>query len=386
MSWLSIMPDDTERRRQEITAKFGELALRDVPLQELLDRAVRAVNAGTSARYVNVLEYRPERDDLLVRAGTGWKNGVVGHAALSSDLRSPPGYAFRMRQSVHIRDLRRQDEFEWAPLLREHGVVSLINVPITNDQFTYGVLEADEMAPHGWSEADADFLNGLAHLLSLAIQRKKTEEQRELLFREVQHRVKNNLQLIVAMLNMHARHAGDPESRRGFAELAQRVAVIGSVYQMLVTSRHVDRVGTRAYLSELCAKLELLAPDDTVQVEGRFDDRPMLLDDAIPLGLIVNELVTNSIKHAFGPAGGSVTVELRFAEDDGQGTLIVADNGRGMAADAADHLGLQIVRHLVRQLSGTMTRRPNAPGAVFEVRFRPAARGRLAPMKGSEQP
>lgn len=378
MDQSSAVEQELDRKRHEVTAEFGTTALRDIPLQELLDTAVRCLRLGVDARYVKILEYRPETDDLLLRAGVGWREGVVGQARLSCDLHSPPGRAFRTGEPIRIRDIRNQDVYEWAPLLREHGIVSLINVPIMNDDFIYGVLEVDATRPHDWSDADTHFLFSFAHLLTAAIKRRKAEEQRELLFRELQHRVKNNLQLIVSLLNVHARSATDRQARRNFEELAHRVGVVGSVYQMLATSRRIDRVSIRAYLSELCAKLELLAPNDRpIHIEGTFEDEAVLVDDAVPIGLIVNELVTNSVEHAFDERGGLVRVGLSFGPDRLAGTLSVSDDGHGIAPGTPRHLGLQIVHLLAGQLSGSVTQRDQARGTCFVITFRLTAKARL---------
>lgn len=369
---------ELDSKRYALTAAFGATALHDIPVEELFDAAIRCVRRGVAARHVTILEYHPETDDFLVRAGVGWHDGIVGHGRLPSDPRSPSGHAFRTGTPVRIRDMRDQDRYESSTLLREHRIVSLVNVPIMNDEFAYGVLEVEATTPHDWSDDDTNFLSSIAHLLTAAIKRKRAKSERDALVRELQHRVKNNLQFVVSLLNAHARSATDPRSRRSFEELAHRVGVVGSVYQILATNKRIDRVSIRAYLSELCAKLELLIPPDRpIHIEGRFDDAAILVDDAIPIGLIVNELVTNSVEHAFGERGGLVRVELSLGPERLSGTLTVSDDGRGMAPGTPHRLGLQIIHLLAGQLSGSLTQPPARHGTRFVIAFRLTAKDRL---------
>jgi signal transduction histidine kinase len=163
-------------RHREIMAAFGSKALQPGDFDALLQEACERTAESIGVEHAKILEYRAESDDLLVRAGIGWAENVVGQARLSAKMRSPPGRAYRTGAPVFIEDIRAATEFEYSELLRAHGVVALVNVPIKTDGFTYGVLEADADAPRRFSDDDRNFLLGFANLIAAAVERKRHDE------------------------------------------------------------------------------------------------------------------------------------------------------------------------------------------------------------------
>src|SRR5262249_18052487 len=146
---------------------------------ELLKNAVDYVRDGLTVHYVKVLKYRADRGDLLIVDGVGWKPGVVGTQSLPVGLASPPGRAWQLCEPVLISDLRASKEYEYSPLLKEHNIITLINVPIVAERETWGVLEADSRTPGAVDEYDAQFLHVFARILGEAIQRTAIDEERE---------------------------------------------------------------------------------------------------------------------------------------------------------------------------------------------------------------
>src|SRR5690606_12435712 len=121
----------------------AHLAAHRLPADGLLETAVAQIARGVEIDHVKLMRYRPEAGDLLLVAGIGWEEGVVGHATFGVDLSSPPGHAFQTGQPVHILDLPRSDQYRMSATLREHGIVSVLNVPVQIDGATWGVLEVD---------------------------------------------------------------------------------------------------------------------------------------------------------------------------------------------------------------------------------------------------
>jgi PAS domain S-box-containing protein len=161
--------------RTALIAGLGAHALEAVDLATLLGEACQRAAAGARVCRAKVLEHLAADDLLLVRAGVGWREGVVGRAALGSGMRSPAGRAFRTGEPVAIADLRAQDEFEHSALLREHGIVSLLNVPIRTSDETWGIFEVDAEEPRQWDEDAVNFLLSLAHLLGAALRGRAAE-------------------------------------------------------------------------------------------------------------------------------------------------------------------------------------------------------------------
>ncbi|MFC0407772.1 sensor histidine kinase [Roseomonas elaeocarpi] len=159
------------RRQQELAAHFATFALRASELQPTLDELCRVVAAGLRTDHAKVLEWQPATGRLLVRAGVGWRPGVVGHATLGADDLSPAGYAFQTGQAVISDHLEDETRFRTPALLAEHGIHSAINVLVGDEGRRFGVLEADASERKRFTQVDSDFLQGLASTLGLVVER-----------------------------------------------------------------------------------------------------------------------------------------------------------------------------------------------------------------------
>lgn len=184
-------------------------------------------------------------------------------------------------------------------------------------------------------------------------------QQRDLLLREVYHRVKNNLQLVDSLIGMQARAITDPQAKDAMQVLRRRVHALGLVHHQLMDSRNLKTFEIGPFLQELSDNLVEASSWRKVGLDVRAMPLDVGLDIAIPLGLIVTELVSNSLKHAFPGGEGHISVVVEPAED-GKIAVIVADDGQGQAgretqADPARMgAGTGIVATLVEQLRGTM--------------------------------
>ncbi|NBB72883.1 MAG: PAS domain S-box protein [Bacteroidetes bacterium] len=196
--------------------------------------------------------------------------------------------------------------------------------------------------------------------------RKQAEErlkaslrEKEVLLREIHHRVKNNLQIISSLLHLQSKQIEHAAARTLFAESQSRIRSMALIHERLYQSDDLAQVDFAAYLDGLTEHLfrSYNVRRDTIACELQADGGSLSVDRAIPCGLIVNELVANALKHAF-PDGRSGTIRVRYAEEDDTAHLIVADDGVGtpedVEADASDSLGLRLVRGLVQQLDGSL--------------------------------
>ena len=208
-------------------------------------------------------------------------------------------------------------------------------------------------------------------------------QEREILIREVHHRVKNNLQLVSSMLNLQSSRLEDPAEARMLDAARHRIGTISLLYEHLLRNEHVAEVQMDGYLRTLTGFLAALSPEITIDLKA--DAVVLDIDRAIPCGLLVNELVTNAIEHAFPEQGrGHVTVALNqeTVEETVQSAegglppqqleLTVCDNGTGITDDVdtenPETLGLQFVHALVAQLAGRLTIETGA-GTRVRVRF-----------------
>jgi PAS domain S-box-containing protein len=211
------------------------------------------------------------------------------------------------------------------------------------------------------SSADAPDIVCVAQDISA---RKEAEEQlrdslqeKEVLLREIHHRVKNNLQVIASLLHVQSKKVEDENARRLFAESQDRIRSMAFIHERLYQSDDLAQVDFGAYLDRLTEHLYrshgVALRDVTCHLET--DSAVLGVDRAIPAGLIINELVSNALEHAF-PEDSTGTINVSFTTEDEVGTIVVADDGVGID-DAADleserTLGMRLVNGLVRQLRG----------------------------------
>ena len=157
-------------RQQAAIARFGNLALRERDLTKILSEAARACAEGLEVPFSKVWRYRAEENDLLVVAGHGWQDGVIGHVVWCADMPSPQGRAFITGHPSIIRDLQEDAGFDPPPFYAAHGIVSIIDVVIrgSGDE-PFGVLEIGSNQRHDYDQHDVGFLAAFAGLLAEAI-------------------------------------------------------------------------------------------------------------------------------------------------------------------------------------------------------------------------
>jgi PAS domain S-box-containing protein len=196
-------------------------------------------------------------------------------------------------------------------------------------------------------------------------------KERDVLLREVYHRVKNNLQIIDGFIVMQARQLADPAARAALLGLRNRLQSLALVHHQLMHSKNLRTFDISPFLQELTGNLLEGAAADGVRLSIHAVPLDVDLDFAIPLGLLVAELVTNSLKHAFPLGKGTIAVSLERAPD-GDLALVVSDDGQGRRANGAPGaarpgLGETIIKGLVEQLGGTQIS-GGAQGARTEIR------------------
>jgi PAS domain S-box-containing protein len=209
-------------------------------------------------------------------------------------------------------------------------------------------------------------------------ERKKSEErlraslkEKEVLLKEIHHRVKNNLQVINSLLNLQGATLNDPAMKALFGESQNRIRSMALIHEVLYRSQDLAAVPFGEYSRLLLRQLISTYAVSDVRTEVRVQDFALGVDQAIPCGLLLNELVSNALKHAF-PRGGAGCVSLEIGEHEGLCTIRVSDDGVGLPegfdAYHSKTLGMQLLTTLTRQLEGQLTITSDA-GATFCVTF-----------------
>jgi PAS domain S-box-containing protein len=209
-------------------------------------------------------------------------------------------------------------------------------------------------------------------------QLKASLHEKEALLKEIHHRVKNNLQVISSLLALQARAVTDETTKKKFQESRDRIHSMALLHESLYQSDNLAWIDFPEYIKQLAAHLfrSYGVTAERIRLRAELDRLFLNMDTAVPCGLIINELISNSLKYAF-PEGreGEIHVELRETADR-TADLTVADDGVGLAPGFdwvnARSLGLRLVRTLAQQLDASLEM-GEGPGTRFHLRFRPAA-------------
>ena len=364
-------------RQQEILAELGVHALQGKPFLDLLDQTARLTAEGMEAEFCKVLEYISAENRFLVRAGVGWQEGIVGVATIGADLESPSGFALRTGKPVISNHLENEQRFRTPELLLEHGIRRAMNVILQGEGSPYGVLEVDSRSEGEFGEHDIAFLQGAANILGMAIERQRYErhlkaalDRHQVLLKEISHRVKNSLQIVSSMLHLQASTADDEGITAQLADASSRVSAVGRAYERLAYDGDVENIDLRTYLQAVCADAMNASCNCKLHFDGA-DGIWLYADRAISLALIVNELVTNAVKHAF-PNGHEGHIFVRLVRQDANTALVsVRDDGIGLPPDfdlgMGKGLGMRIVTALAKQLGADIARNPQVDGNEFVV-------------------
>ena len=270
-------------------------------------------------------------------------------------------------------------------------------VPILQREHLWGLLCAYHCSePRYWRQFEVDLLQQLATHVAIAIQqselyqqvqselaeRKRAEEEiiaslkeKDILLKEVHHRVKNNLQTISSLLRLQCDYIKDEKTLALFNESQSRIRSMALIHEKLYQSKDLFRIDFAEYIRELAANLlrSYSASSQPITLRINAQDIWLNIDTAIPCGLIINELFLNSLKHAFTPTiqKPEIFIEIHSSHVD-EFTLIIGDNGVGLPQDLdfrnTESLGLQLVCTFTEQLEGTINL-DNSKGTTFIIEF-----------------
>ena len=364
-------------RQQEILAELGVGALQGPGFDQLLEDTARLTAEGLRTEFCKVLEYIPTENRLLVRAGIGWEPGVVGVVSIGADLASPAGFALKTGKPVISNHLENEERFRTPQLLVEHGIHRAMNVILQGDGQPFGVLEVDSRSEDEFVEHDLAFLQGAANILGMAIERERHErslnaalERQQFLLKEMNHRVKNSLALVVGMLRLQARENSHPEFAQQLEDATLRVGAIARVHEQLYQSADVERFDVGRYIEAICKDLGASFGQCEIHVQAQAGII-ISTDRAISSALIVNELVSNAAKHAYqGKGAGNVWVNIAATGVDSF-FIAIRDEGGGLPEGfqfgKGKGLGARMVRALAEQLNASLEVVAHQPGVEFVV-------------------
>lgn len=345
-------------RQQTALARFGEFALYSETLDAVLQEGTRMVADGLDTEFAKILELEPN-GLLLVKAGVGWRPGIVGRQVVEPVDGSLEVVALASREPVITVNVDDEKRFRVAEFVLAHGVRSFVNVnvPGAPGEPSYGILEVDSTEARQFTADDVDFLRTYANLIAAAVQRfrilselRERAAEKQRLLEELQHRVKNNLQMIMSLIRLQANTAASSDARQELEKIAARIDTLRIVHDKLHASQEIDRIELGGYLTELSNSLLRFHQGGSRSVRLITDTQRLLVSaqTAIPLGLITNEFITNSLKHAFPEGAGTIGVRLEHL-DEAAARLVLWDDGRGLPATRGGGTGMSLINSLATQ-------------------------------------
>lgn len=297
---------ELERRlaQQKAVARFGSFALGENDLEKVLGGAVGIAAEVLGVPLSKILQFSDTADHLVLRAGIGWSDGLMGHGVVGIERASQAGFTLLADQPVIVRDLLAETRFDGPQLLHDHGVRSGISVVIPGSSVRpFGVFGIHTRELRDFDQTDAEFLQSLANIVASAARQVAAADHQTLLVREMAHRAGNMLQLVnsIATQTFNA-DADNMIARNAFSERLSALARSNYV---------VARGGwTSTRFAELVE--ETLRPfGGRVRAEGRDILLPPEL--CFDMGLVLHELATNSVKYgSLGRDDGTIGVEWSF--------------------------------------------------------------------------
>lgn len=251
-----------------------------------------------------------------------------------------------------FRNLKKSGEMYWER-------IKITPVVDCNDRITNFIAMKDDIS----LEKEKD--SRLEHSL----------REKEMMLKEIHHRVKNNLQIVISLLNLQASSAGDSKLKSQLTISQNRVRSMALIHQMLYRSCDLSKIDIEEYLLSIAGQLLSTYDDkkDKVRIKIEAKDIHFSIETAVPFGLLINELLTNSLKHAF-PGGRKGNIEISLSEtgkekyelsyfEDGVGIPLTLVNGHVLS------FGMQLIDMLVSQLDGSISRLPSE-GTAYSIKFR----------------
>lgn len=367
VSWLMVL------------SKVGQSVTSILDLDQVLRRIVDTAVYLTHADEGFLALVDGQSDQLRLRAARDIDRNHSTLLNLSINY-STAGTAVRTGRPVRMQSNAPDSSLKISTGYLVH---SLLHVPIFLKDKALGVLSVDNrLSQQPFTEMDETLLAALADYAAVAIEnarlyeqaqlelaeRKRAEAQLEaslkektVLLQEIHHRVKNNLQVIISLLNLHSNYISDSQLRSALQDSQYRIRTMALIHQKLYQSTNLAEINVGDYIRDLAASLfrSYQAEAHRIYLRLQIDDFFLAMDPAVTCGLILNELISNALKHAFPEGrGGEIRIEFR-AGPAGQLSLVVADNGAGFPPQVnfyqSETLGLQLVNALVTQLNGTIT-------------------------------
>src|SRR5215207_7744526 len=377
---------ETRTRQQAVVAELCLRALANDDLQALMEDEVASVARTLRVEYVKIVELLPGGEELLMRAGVGWEEGLVGSARESAGLGSQAGYTLLVNEPVIVEDLRTETRFNPPPLVQERGGVSGMTVVIPGREEPFGVLGAHSRSRRSFSEDDVNFLQAVANVIATAIERQETEKkllevretERSRIARDLHDEALQDLSGALVEAQQIQSISESSESARRLVRLVATLDRIGPQLRGAIYDLRLEGEQDKLFPELLESLVELhrgMAPesDITLEVHDGVLSGP-LGERGRQLLRIMGEALTNVRRHSGAShvrVGVGITEGKLWAEveDDGRGfDAAQQQEGSEQALSATGGLGIRGMRERARAVGGDLQIESD-PETGTKVRF-----------------
>ena len=358
--------------------KASQAISSEIVLDNLLSKMMEIVMENTGAQK-SILCLQQNSSLIVAACATVFPKPKIElpQIPLSSHSEIPKtiiNYVRSTSKTVILGQSERDDIFAKDPYIVEHQMISVLSMPIIYKNQLQGIVYLENTSiENAFTAEKLDILQVLLSQVSISIENarlyknledhasvQKSLQQKEILLKEIHHRVKNNLLVVSSLLEMQSSHIEEPEITKLLENCQNRVTSMALVHQHLYGSSELDRIDFAQYIISLlenlayaqgCAERNIILHQDIDAIE-------LNIETANPCGLIINELISNSLEHGFvNRSGGNIWLELKRCDNE-QISLIVRDDGDGFPEHVdlynSDSLGLELVCTLVEQIDGAI--------------------------------
>lgn len=359
-------------RQQEVVTDLGQQALEDEDLDQLMHDASVAVAEELDNDYCKVLELLPGGDEVFLRQGVGWREGLVGNATVPTDLDSQAGYTLISEEPIIVEDLRTESRFSGPELLTSHDVISGISVIIGTVDEPWGILGTHTTEERNFTEYDVNFVKSVANLLAAAIERQEYQNELEATIAQLEasndrleqfayaasHDMQEPLRMVSSYLQLIDDRYEDVLDEDGQEFLEYAVGGAERMREMingLLEYSRVDKgeefapTDCNRIVDEVMEGLQVTIDESDAEITT--DSLPTVHADEGQLMQVFQNLLANAIKyHGEEPPQIEITAELTHQE----WVISVQDNGIGIDREGADKIFDVFQRlHSRQERSGT---------------------------------
>ena len=380
-----LAEQEIERRthQQAVVAELGLRALANDDLQDLMDDAATLVAQTLGVEYAKVVELLPGGQELLMRAGVGWKEGLVGEARESAGEGSEAGYTLHSDEPVIMKDLSTEERFATTPLLAEHGVVSGMSVVIHGREAPFGALCTHSTSYRSFSEDDVNFLQSVANVLATAIERQGAQERVEDVREAERSRIARDLHddalqdlsgaLVDAQLLRSQLICEDPQAIGKAEQLLEALDRIGPRLRGAIYDLRLEAEQDMPFSELLESLVELqraIATSSEITLEMRGESLSGSLGKTGgELLRILREALINARRHS-----GAEHVRVRVCSSEEKLSAEVEDDGQGFDQEqepsSTTHggMGIRAMRERAKSLGGEL-KMESEPGQGTKMHF-----------------